>query len=51
VKNRTLVDRALEKAAKCEALGDIKGAKKWLAIANRAEKLYDSIDQSKKSSK
>lgn len=37
---RSLVEKALDKAAECEAKGDKEGMERWLAFAERADKVY-----------
>ena len=44
--NRTLVDKALAKAAECEKNGDKAGVDKWMAYAEKADKAYDKLEQS-----
>lgn len=39
--NRSIVNRALEKAAQAEADGDDERAAHWMEVADRAEAVYD----------
>ena len=41
---RTLVEQALDKASEYEKQGNIKQAEKFLALAERAEKVYNKLE-------
>jgi len=45
---RTLVDRALAKASKCEKNGDKAGVERWMKVAETADKAYDKIEETNK---
>lgn len=45
--NRTLVNRALEKASKYEKEGNKEKAEYFLKVAEKAEKVYDELEGGK----
>lgn len=44
MRRRILVEQALDKASEYEKQGNISQAEKFLALAERADKVYDKIE-------